>query len=314
MPRSARTAAATALTHGWSGGSRRARTGRRSTRPRRAATRRRRARPRRRARAAGEVGAERHAEAALDGHAVGHRARPLAALDAPDADRVGQRERAHRRVLDVAVERSLVRLDGEVDADVAVERRAAREPHARRARRGRGTVRAEGQRAGLRADDLEAGRLGDQARVEGGVALERGERAEPAVLLRGDRQQHDLRALARRAARPARAAPRRPRPSCRPRRGRGRSRPRSRPTTGRGATARCPRPTTSTWPQTAIRPGRVPGQRHRQAAQLVARRLLARVVRVGAQRGEVVLVQLGLEAERVGQLAEPLERRRARRR
>ena len=50
----------------------------------------------------------------------------------------------------------------------------------------------ERERAGLCADDVEAGRLGDQRGVEGGVALERGERAEPAVLLRRDALQHDL--------------------------------------------------------------------------------------------------------------------------
>ena len=55
------------------------------------------------------------------------------------------------------------------------------------------------------------------------------------------------------------------------------------------------------------------GQRDAEPEQLVARRLLARMVRVGAQRGEVVLVQLGVEPERGGQLAEPLERRAARR-
>ena len=55
------------------------------------------------------------------------------------------------------------------------------------------------------------------------------------------------------------------------------------------------------------------GQRDAEPEQLVARRLLAGVVRVGAQGGEVVLVQLGVEPERGGELAEPLERRAARR-
>ena len=94
-------------------------------------------------------------------------------------------------MLDVAVELALVGLEREVEPDVAVERRAAGEPQ-----RGVGGAAAhggaEGQRAGLRAHDLEVRRLGDQAGVEGGVALERGERAEPAVLLGGDREQHDL--------------------------------------------------------------------------------------------------------------------------
>ena len=55
---------------------------------------------------------------------------------------------------------------------------------------------AERQCAGLRAHDVEAGRLGDQRGVERAVALERGERAQPAVLLRADALHHHRRAAA----------------------------------------------------------------------------------------------------------------------
>ena len=180
-----------------------------------------------------ERGAERDADAALDDDAVGDGARPLAAVDPPDAERIGQRERLHGGMRDVAVERALVRLQREVRRDVAVERGAALEPH-----RGVGGAAAhggpEGQRAGLRADDVEARGLRDQAGVEGGVALERGERAEAAVLLRGDGLQDDRRRglgrVAQRQQRVQRGGDRRP--SCRPSRGRAASRPRSRPDHG----------------------------------------------------------------------------------
>jgi hypothetical protein len=70
----------------------------------------------------------------------------------------------------------------EVHAHVAVDRGAALEPH-RGVRAAAGHDAAEGERAGLRADDREAGRLRDQRRVEARVAPERGEGAQAAVLL-----------------------------------------------------------------------------------------------------------------------------------
>ena len=149
---------------------------------------------------------------------VGDLARPVAAAHAADEQRVGQLELAHQRVRDVRVDRELVLGEREVDA-----RRSGRSPSSRRAARrrgrsGRATTPLEGQRARLGADDAQAGRLGQQRGVEGGVALERRERAEPAVLLGGDGLQHDLgrRRRPRAAARRARAARRSPRPSCRP--------------------------------------------------------------------------------------------------
>ena len=74
------------------------------------------------------------------------------------------------------------------------------------------------------------------------VALEGGERAQPAVLLGGDGDEHDV-AVRRAPARapPARAARRRRRPSCRRCRAPTRSPRRCAPTTGRRATAPCPR-------------------------------------------------------------------------
>ena len=132
---------------------------------------------------------------------IGHRARPVAAVDATDGDRVRQREIAHRRVPHARVDLPLVLRERCVHLDVAVDRGATLEPE-RRVRRAAVDGAAERQRAGLRADDREAGRLRDQAGVEAVVALERCERAEPAVLLRGDALEHDLRRLlARRAQR-----------------------------------------------------------------------------------------------------------------
>ena len=70
-----------------------------------------------------------------------------------------------------------------------------------------------------------------------------------------------------------------------------------------------PGETTSTWPSIAIRPGPRAGQRDGQAPQLVARRLLPGVVRVGAEHVQVVLVQVGFQPERRRLFGEPLERR-----
>ena len=84
----------------------------------------------------------------------------------PDEQRVRQLQLAHQRVRHVGVHRELVLGERGVDGDVAVDRRAALEP-----RGGVGGAAAdhaaEGQRAGLRADDAPAGRLGDQGGVEG---------------------------------------------------------------------------------------------------------------------------------------------------
>ena len=150
--------------------------------------------------------AERDADPALDDDAVGDGARPLPALDPPDAERIGQREGLHRRVRDVAVDLPFVRLQREVRRQVAVERGAALEPR-RRVGSSAAHGGPEGERAGLRADDVERGRLGDQAGVEGGVALERGERARarrpPPRRPPGARR--SARARARPAGRAARA-------------------------------------------------------------------------------------------------------------
>jgi hypothetical protein len=166
----------------------------------------------------------------------------------------------------------------------------------------------EGERTGLRAHDVEGGRLGDQRRVEGAVALERGERAEAAVLLGGDALEDDSRpagaaqggqrvqrgddgalhvdrAAAVQAAVLEHARPR----SVPPRRGAG---PDDVDVSVQAQPAR-----------------RLAGQRDRQAPQLVARRLLARMARVGAQPRQVVLVEVRLEAEAGRQVGEHLERR-----
>ena len=140
----------------------------------------------------------------------------------------------------VSIHRRLVGLQRRVHAHVAVDRRAALEP-LRGVRRAPAHDAAERQRAGLGADDSEARRLREQRGVERRVALERRERAEPAVLLRGRPPATRPRACPRppREATPKRAARPRPRPSCPARLGRAGARPPRRPTTGRGARPRC---------------------------------------------------------------------------
>ena len=176
----------------------------------------------------------------------------------------------------------------------------------------------EGQRAGLRADDVEAGRLGDQARVEGGVALERGERAEAAVLLGGRPPRARPRPPRRRPAppRPGRAARPPPRPSCRRCRGRRASRPPARPTTAPWRHGTVPSGTTSMWPLTARRPRRACAADARRSGPTARRAPPPRPgwSGCGAQRREVVLVQVGAQAERLGQLGRDARARRARRR
>ena len=199
-----------------------------------------------------------------------------------------------------------MRVQRGVDAHVAVDRRHAREPLGG-VRRAAAHDAAEGQRARLRADDAQAGRLGQQRGVEGRVALQRGERPEPAVLLGGDGLQHDL------GRRRADAAQRRERVQ----RGDHRAlhvhraapvqaavldhaRPRPCPRLG-------PRPDDVDVPVQA-QPAAVAGERRGHAPQLVARRLLAGMVGVRAQRGEVVLVQVGVEPGGLRALGEELER------
>jgi hypothetical protein len=213
-------------------------------------------------------------------------------------------------VLDVRVHAPLVLGQRAVHGQVAVDRRDALQAV--------GGVRAapvhdagEGQRAGLRADDVQPGGLGDQARVEGVVALERGERPEAAVLLRADRGEHDLavrRAPAQRGQRVQRGdhaalhvdASATPDAAVGDAAGPGAVPPGDR-ALGHDvdvAVERQPR-----------RIGARPGDADRQPPQLGARRLLAGMSGMRAQRGEVVAVQVGAQAERGRELAEALERR-----
>ena len=112
-----------------------------------------------------EVGADGHAEPALELEPVGHHARPVAACDLAHEQRVGQLELAHQRVRDVRVDGGLVRGERLVHAHVAVDRGDAREP-LRGVRGAAADLALEGQRARLGADDAQAGRLGQQRGVE----------------------------------------------------------------------------------------------------------------------------------------------------
>ena len=91
----------------------------------------------------------------------------------------------------------LERGERRVDLDVAIDRRDALEPD-RGVGGDAGDEAGERQRPGLGTGDVEGRRLGDQAGGEVAVGLERGEGAEAAVLLGGHRLEHDV---ARRTAR-----------------------------------------------------------------------------------------------------------------
>ena len=237
------------------------------------------------------------------------------ALHLADEQRVGQLELAHQRVRDI-------RVDGDL---VGVQRRSAR-PCTDRSRRCPASRSAawaalprddalERERAGLGADDAQPGRLGQQRGVEAVVALELGEGAEPAVLLGRDAHQDDLGrvgagALDRRE-RVQRGDQRRL--SCPPRRGRAGGRPRSRPTTARAATAPFP-PDDVDVPVERDPAGPRAGQRRGHAEELGARGLLPGMVGVRAQRGEVVLVQVGVEPGSVAPARRAPRAPRARRR
>ena len=162
----------------------------------------------------------------------------------------------------------------------------------------------EGQRSRLRAHDVEPGRLGDERGVEGGVALECRERPQAAVLLGGDALEHDLRQWVRR----------------RGERVQGRDDGAlhvDRPAAVQAAVlddAGRPAPRHGAEPDDVDVPverdpaRRRAGARDGQAPEVVARCLLTRMVRVGAQGGEVVLVQVGRQPEARGELGERLQR------
>jgi hypothetical protein len=194
-----------------------------------------------------------------------------------------------------------------VDRDVAVDRREPLEPH-RRVRRAPEDGALERERAGLRADDGEAGRLRDQAGVEAVVALERRERAEAAVLLGRHALEHHLRS-------------RRPR---RPQRGERVHRrdhaalhvdaaaPVDEPVLDRARPRPVPPPLAPRRDDVDVRadaqpPRQRPGQHDVQRRQLRPGGFLTRVARMRPQRFEVVELERGLEPERLRSLGKPRE-------
>ncbi len=206
---------------------------------------------------------------------------------------------------DIGVHPALVLAERAVDLDVAVDRGLTLEPQ-RRVGGAAAHLAGEGEGAGLGADHVEPGGLRDQAGVEAVVALECREGAEAAVLLRGHRLEHDLaggppahggegverghhRALhVHRAAAVEEAVLDRARPRA------------EAPLVGAG------RHHVHVAVHAQARRALEAGQRDGQAEQLLARRLLARMRRVRAQGGEVVLVELRLEPQRPRQLGQPL--------
>ena len=177
----------------------------------------------------------------------------------------------------------------------------------------------EGQRAGLGADDVEARRLGDQARVEGGVALA-ARRRRPSPPSSSEATATSTTSAARAAGaappRPARAAPPPPRPSCRRCRGRSSQPSSSAPDHGPWRHGTVPSGTTSTWPLTARRPApRSPRDRRRSGPTARSRGASSPGWSgCGAQRREVVLVQVRAQAERRRPARRGARARRARRR
>ena len=231
-------------------------------------------------------------------HAVGHRARPRAGRDPPDHERIGQRELAHQRVRDVRVDARLVRLQRRVHRARSGRAPSSRPAGRRRARRARGTTPRNVSAPACAQITREAGRLGDQRGVERRVALELGERAEAAVLLRGHRLHDDRRARRRpRRPRPRRAARPPPRPSCRPRRGRAGARRARRPTTARRRHGALPGSDDVDVPVEA----QPAGPRRRPASRRAPTAPRAAPPRPGGPDGaaapQVVRVQVGLEAE-----------------
>ena len=145
-------------------------------------------------------------------------------------------------MLDVGVQRALVRRERGVDRHVAVDRRDALEPLGGVGARGRARCRSKVSAPACAQTTSKPVGSGIRHAANARVALERGERrrGRRPPPRRPRRSTTSPCGAGRRAPR-ARAAPRRRRPSCRRCRARGRSRPRSRPTTARRApTAREP--------------------------------------------------------------------------
>jgi hypothetical protein len=171
----------------------------------------------------------------------------------------------------------------------------------------------EGQRPGLRDRDAEGGRLGDERGVEARVALQRGERAQPAVLLGRHGLHDDPGCLAGRAAGDRRRGVQRgDHPALHVRRPApvqlraddvaavGRARPRllaGADDVDVAVEADAPR---------ALAAG---GDDRLGRDELGARGLLAGMVGMRAQRGQVVLDHRGLQAPSLGEVGEQLRRR-----
>jgi hypothetical protein len=135
--------------------------------------------------------ADAHRQPAREREPVGHRARPLPRPQRADDQRVRQLELAHQDIRDIGVQRPLMIGERLVDREIRVDRGAPVQALGRV--RGLAVDLADdSQGPALRAHGLEACRLRDQAGRVLAVAFELGEAALAPVLLGADAVQHHL--------------------------------------------------------------------------------------------------------------------------
>ncbi len=125
--------------------------------------------------------AEAHAIASVGGDPVEHGRCPLPALDDADDRRVRQPHHRHQRIGLGVVPTRLVGLERPAEHEQLVECRDTFPP-LRGVSCPPGDGQPEGDRAGVRDDDVEVRGLGDDRHVTGNAGADRGQRPLPAVL------------------------------------------------------------------------------------------------------------------------------------
>lgn len=120
-------------------------------------------------------------ESAFGDRSVRDGARPVARVQATDGEWVRDRVARHLR-LDGLVAAYFERGQGGMDRQVVIDGGRPGVPGAA-VRREPGHLDPEGQGAGIGGDQVEIGRLGDEAAPAGVSALQSGERPDPTILL-----------------------------------------------------------------------------------------------------------------------------------